>query len=117
MPEQHQLHLPEKYLQQVHALLRQHIPQAEVWAYGSRVHGDGFEASDLDLVARFSDGAAPEAMRLGPLREALTESNLPIFVQIVDWASIPAAFREEILARYVVVQRVNGIPTIPSLHQ
>lgn len=56
-------------------------------------------------------------MRLGPLREALTESNLPIFVQIVDWASIPAAFREEILARYVVVQRVNGIPTIPSLHQ
>ena len=117
MPEQHQLHLPEKYLRQVHALLRQHIPQAEVWAYGSRVHGDGFEASDLDLVARFPDGAAPDAMRLGPLREALTESNLPIFVQIVDWASIPAAFREEILAGSVVVQRADGIPTIPSLQQ
>ena len=69
MSEQHRLHLPEKYLQQVHALLRQHIPQAEVWAYGSRVHGDGFEASDLDLVARFPDGAAPDAMRLRPLRK------------------------------------------------
>jgi len=104
MPEQNRLHLPEKYLQQVNALLQQHIPQAEVWAYGSRVHGDGFEASDLDLVARFSNGERSAAMPLGQLREALTESSLPIFVQIVDWANIPESFREEILAGYVVVQ-------------
>lgn len=34
------------------ALLGQHVPQAEVWAYGSRVNGGAHEGSDLDLVLR-----------------------------------------------------------------
>jgi uncharacterized protein len=33
-------------------LLNQYSPEAEVWAYGSRVNGDGHECSDLDLVLR-----------------------------------------------------------------
>ena len=53
MPEQRTLHLPEPYAAQVRALLQQHIPEAEVWAYGSRVRGDHYAASDLDLVVRF----------------------------------------------------------------
>jgi uncharacterized protein len=32
--------------------LRRYSPEAEVWAYGSRVNGDGHECSDLDLVLR-----------------------------------------------------------------
>ena len=104
MPECDTLHLPAKYLAQVQQLLQAHIPQAEVWAYGSRVNGDYYDASDLDLVARFPATLPRKAFRLAPVQEAFVESNLPIIVQIVDWEGIPASFHDEILAGYMVLQ-------------
>jgi hypothetical protein len=49
--------------------------------------------SDLSLA---SDGI------LG-LPEALVESDIPILMQIVDWARIPVSFHAEIEVGYVVV--------------
>ena len=46
------LDLPLRYRTQLEALLREHVPDAEVWAFGSRVNGSSHEASDLDLVLR-----------------------------------------------------------------
>ena len=40
------LDLPQKYLEQVQALLHEYAPDAEVWAYGSRVGGGSHEASE-----------------------------------------------------------------------
>jgi predicted nucleotidyltransferase len=90
------------------ALLQRHIPTAEVWAYGSRVNGDCHEASDLDLVARNPASPEDELPDLVDLKEALVESNLPIRVDVVDWARIPASFRREIERAYVVVQEGRG---------
>ena len=99
-----ELHLPPKYLQMVQAILRQHLPQSEVWAYGSRVNGDHYDASDLDLVVRHSEDLKRRHTHLAEVADAFCESNIPILVQIVDWASIPPEFHREILAGYVVVQ-------------
>jgi predicted nucleotidyltransferase len=104
MPEQTTLHLTEKYAAQVRELLRQYIPEADVWAYGSRVRGDHYDASDLDLVARFPPVEKRDVFRLSAIQEAFQESKLPIIVQIVDWDGIPDAFKDEILAGYVVLQ-------------
>ena len=104
MPESTTLHLPEKYRQAIGLLLQQYIPHADVWAYGSRVNGDYYDASDLDLVVRFPASQALQGRDLEGLREAFSESNIPIFVQILDWDRIPEAFRQEIWANYVVVQ-------------
>ncbi len=105
MPESAQLHLPEAYRQMVQTVLHRHLPQAEVWAYGSRVNGDHHEASDLDLVVR-QDGDAPTRMRLTEaLREAFSDSDLPVIVQVVDWAALPESFRAEISHNYVVLQQ------------
>lgn len=106
MSEQKTLHLPDKYLAQVKSLLRQHIPQAEVWAYGSRVRGDFHDASDLDLVARFPASVKNDIFRLSTLQEAFTESDLPIIVQIVDWDGIPESFKDEIVSEYFSVQEI-----------
>jgi predicted nucleotidyltransferase len=103
------LHLPTPYLAMVQALLRQHLPQAQVWAYGSRARGDHYEASDLDLVARNSNDLKQKQSDLETVRDAFVESDLPIIVQIVDWARIPPAFHAEIQACFVIVQ--DGIPT------
>ena len=47
-----QLSMQPRHLALLRQLLQQLLPHAEVWAYGSRVNGDGHEASDLDLVVR-----------------------------------------------------------------
>ena len=77
---------------------------AEVWAYGSRVTGEAHEASDLDLVVRGAGLEPLPEQRLASLRRLLTDSNLPILVDIHDWAELPESFHARILARYEVLR-------------
>jgi predicted nucleotidyltransferase len=98
------LDLPERYLDEVRALLGRHVPDHEVWAYGSRVTGGAFDASDLDLVVRHPADLRLPCAALSDLRDAFVESNLPIRVDVTDWARIPEAFQREIERGYVLVQ-------------
>lgn len=104
------LQLPPAYLAMLLPLLRQHLPQAEVWAYGSRITDDYYDASDLDLVVRNTQDLTQASDGILDLQEALIASDIPIQVQVVDWARVPESFRAEILAGYVVVD----ILTVPS---
>ena len=85
------------------------MPDAEVWAYGSRVNGMSHPGSDLDLVLR-----GPTLEQLGDgfhdLVEAFQESNIPILVQAHDWARLPESFHREIERDYVVVQEGTEQP-------
>lgn len=101
------LDLPEKYLEEVRALLRVHVPRAEVWAYGSRVSGGGHEASDLDLVLRNPLDLGAQTPQLFDLQDGLIESALPIRVDVMDWARIPESFHREIERAHVVIQEGN----------
>ena len=102
------LDMQPQHLALLRELLHQHLPQTEVWAYGSRVNGDGHEASDLDLVVRQPADLKQETPQMWEMKEALVESNLPIRVDVVDWAHIPASFHREIERAYVVVQVGSG---------
>ena len=99
------LDLPHRYRDQIEALLREHVPDAEVWAYGSRVNGKSHEGSDLDLVLR-SPTLEPLAEGFFDLLEAIEKSNIPILVQAHDWARLPESFHQEIERDYVVLQKV-----------
>ena len=96
------LDLPVRYRRVVEALLAEHVPDTEVWAYGSRIKGSSHAASDLDLVLRSRTLAPIPAGRLNGLEEALKESNIPILVQTHDWASLPSSFHDEIKRQYLV---------------
>lgn len=98
------LDLPHKYLQRVQELLREFVPDAEVWAYGSRVVGGSHEASDLDVVLRDPADLSAENRRLAELKEAFIESDLPIRVDVMDWARIPESFHREIERAHVILQ-------------
>ncbi len=99
------LDLNSRYVAMVHELIARCLPPAvAVWAYGSRVNGNAYDGSDLDLVLRTPDLAALPAGVLSRFREALTESNLPIFVDVHDWATLPESFHPRILARYEVLR-------------
>ena len=97
------LDLPLRYRRELEALLREHVPDAEVWAYGSRVSGESHPASDLDLVLR-GPNLEPLSHGFSDLLEALEDSNIPILVQAHDWARLPERFHREIERDYVVLQ-------------
>ena len=76
-----------------------------MWAYGSRINASGHDGSDLDLVLRHPNNVPVEPRRFFALKNALEESELPILVDVLDWARLPETFRREIERAYVIVQR------------
>ena len=97
------LHLPRDYREQVVSILSRNTPETEVWAYGSRVDGSNHDASDLDLVLRTPDLTPVSVNVISRLRDAFDESDLPIIVDIHDWARLPEAYHEEIQRNYYVL--------------
>ncbi len=75
----------------------------EVWAYGSRVNGTAHTGSDLDLVMRGPNlDPLPVSVVTG-LFEKIKESNIPILVELRDWARLPATFHKNIEQHYEVL--------------
>lgn len=99
------LDLPERHLHTLQSLLVAHTPQAQVWAYGSRVNGQAHEGSDLDLVLRNPADLAQDTTGWYALKEALQASSLPMLVEVHVWSRLPEAFHANIEAGYVVVQQ------------
>ena len=85
-------------------LLARHCPQAEVWAYGSRVTGGAHDTSDLDLVLRNPSDLSQDVEGWDRLNEALQASDLPMLVDVHLWSRLPQAFHANIEAAYVVLQ-------------
>ena len=81
-------------------LLKQHLPNVTVWAYGSRIKWTARPQSDLDLVA-FASSEQKDAVF--NLREALEESSLPFPVDLFIWDELSESFRKRIEAEHVVL--------------
>lgn len=96
--------MPLRHMQTLLRLLAEHTPQAEVWAFGSRINGSGHEGSDLDIVLRNPADLKHSTEGFFELKEALQESSLPILIEMHDWAHLPTSFHTEISRRYVVLQ-------------
>ena len=80
------------------SLLEQHLPGTAAWVYGSRAKWTSRPQSDLDLVVF----PTPEQrQRVGDLREALEESNLPFRVDLFVWDEVPVSFRKRIEAEHI----------------
>lgn len=97
---------PEHW-QIVRSILQRHVPDHEVWAFGSRVKRTAKEYSDLDL-AIITDQPLPLAVSAS-LRDDFSESDLPWKVDVVDWATTSEAFRDIIRQAHVVVWPREGI--------
>ena len=99
MIKEHLIDLEPDQLGLLEQILKRHIPNKTVWAYGSRVTWKANERSDLDLAVFDCN-----SMETGALREALEESNLLVSVDVMKWESIPENFKKNIREKYVVLQ-------------
>ena len=79
-----------------------HMP-FEVWAYGSRVNGTAHEGSDLDLVIRSQNGEKLPIDQLMDIKEKIRQSNIPMVVELFDWARLPESFHANIEAHHEVL--------------
>ena len=97
------LDLDDAHWMLVKDILYKHIPDREVWAFGSRVHGTAKKLSDLDLAVM---GAAPLPLAISAaLADEFSQSDLPWKVDVVDWSATGESFRRIIERHKVLVQR------------
>ena len=94
--EQLELMLPAHALAVVQTLLHRHAPHHTAFAFGSRVVSSAQDRarvkphSDLDLALT---GAALPLEQMFSLREAFSESDLPMRVDIVNTGDLPNAWK------------------------
>lgn len=88
-------------LEIVRRILRDCIPDREVWAFGSRATGIRLKRfSDLDLAIAGRLTAAESAR----LADEFDESSLPFKVDVVGLDEVEGGFRKRIQAAFVKVQ-------------
>ena len=95
----------------VEAILKAHLADREVWAFGSRTKGNAKPYSDLDLVVM---GDTPLGLSTSAaLSEDFSESDLPWRVDVVDWATTSEEFRKIISAHRIRVHSPDTAPYNP----
>lgn len=102
------LHLRASDQAQLRQLLARYVPQAQVWAYGSRVTGQSHDTSDLDVVLRNPGDLKLPLENFWDLKEAVQNSTIAISVDLHDWAYLPEAFHRNIEQAYVQLQAGAG---------
>ena len=88
-------------LETVRRILREHAPELEVRAFGSRVSWTARATSDLDLALMTDEPLS--IARVADLKAAFTKSDLPFRVDVIDWASTSESFRKVTERDYVVL--------------
>ena len=73
------------------AILKKHVPDCEVLAFGSRIKGTHDTSSDLDL-AIVGKGKLGMTL-LGNIKEDFMESDIPFKVDVLDYHVVSPAFR------------------------
>lgn len=84
------------------AILQRHVPDREVWAFGSRTTRTAKRHSDLDLAVISDEPLSLETA--ARLADAFSESDLPWRVDVVDWATTGEAFRRIIERDRIVLK-------------
>ena len=93
-------------------ILKTYLPDASVYAFGSRARHCARRYSDLDLAVI---AAQPLSLdQLAAIREAFTDSDLPWRVDVVDWLSASESFRAMVESDLVLIHGQNEYRTAPG---
>ena len=96
------IELKKKWLDEIKQILNKNVPQYKAFVFGSRINRTSTQYSDLDIAL-----VSPEKIdwrKIESLKDAFSESNLPIIVDIIDLNSVSENFRESIVNNHEVIQ-------------
>jgi len=95
------INIQPEYLEIVKTILTNHVPEAEVRAFGSRITRTAKDYSDLDL-AIVADHKL-DIRTLALLKLDFEESDLPFRVDILDWHAASHEFQKVIEEEYEII--------------
>jgi len=87
---------------EIKRILKEFAPECEASIFGSRVQGRAVKFSDVDILLKVKKKL--DWRRIEKLKDAFSESNLPIQVDVVDWHSASEEFRDVLYGNYEVIQ-------------
>jgi len=96
------INLDKHILEEVQTILRNHVSDCEVRAFGSRVDGSAQKYSDLDLAIEGNHPLDPHTLH--NLKDAFSESDLPIMVDLLDWHSLSENFKRKVMQLHEIIQ-------------
>lgn len=94
------INLKQEYLNELNQIFQKYCPNAEIWAYGSRINGDSHSGSDLDLTVKsFNE----DNKYLSDLKDLLNDSDIPFLIDITEYDKLPETFQKEIKNGYIKI--------------
>ena len=90
-------------------IIKTYASDCDVMVFGSRYKNTNKDYSDLDLAFISPDNKKLEHNKRHLLEDAFSESDLPYRVDVVDYNSISAEFRDIIDKGYEVIYRSYSI--------
>jgi len=97
------IHVSESERKIIEDILKQHVSDCEVRVFDSRCKGNHKTYSDIDLAIVGRE--LLDIRKLGELKDAFEESDLPYRADVMDWNAITQAFQTTILrSGYEVIQ-------------
>ena len=83
--------LSETQLKKILSCIHLHLPEAHIFAFGSRITGKPRKYSDLDIAL---DAHAPiDLSVLTKIKNSLSETNIPILIDLIDYRSVADDFK------------------------
>lgn len=101
--------VPLRHVQYILEQIKLYVPEATVWAFGSRVKGSHRPASDLDLAVLCDKETAKR--QLPKLNDVFVESDVPFKIQLLDFNRLPENMQQNIKKEFVIVHQPQEEPT------
>jgi len=90
----------EKYKRMLLDIIEHHVPACRVYLFGSRATGTGREGADVDVAIDCGDKIHRDIVL--KIIGDVDESDLPVFVDIVDLQNVSSEMQEQILKEGVI---------------
>lgn len=97
------INLEKKYLTILLDILNAHMSEYAVWLFGSRATNHCKPFSDIDIAVIASEKI--DENRIAKLKYALSESNLPYKIDIVEFSTVDTAFQAIIQNKHIVLKK------------
>lgn len=104
------VNLSEEQIGTIRQILAESIDietQYSVFVFGSRVRGDNQTYSDVDLGIEANDGGKLPFDTLLQIKSALSDSNLPFIVDVVDFNNTDPDWKDKVTDRYYISGRTK----------
>ena len=84
--------ITDEQLQAILKCIQLHLPAVTIYAFGSRVNGKPRKYSDLDLALDMKRSI--NLFEISKIKEAISETDLPISVDLIDYRSVSSEFKK-----------------------